>query len=115
MICVVYYNYLYGGFMDDIILCATIAVNCIENDPANVKRGEPKYLGFVFNVKREEAEEMMKFIEETLNSFNVPYEDIYVYRSISLPVVKVWTKERIVATISKDANYFIEQSNSKSK
>ena len=101
--------------MDDIILCATIGVNCVENDPVNVKNGEPKYLGFVFNVKREDAEYMMKFIEETLNRFNVPYEDIYVYNSISLPIVKVWTKERIVAAISKDANYFIEKSHLKSK
>ena len=41
--------------MDDIILCATIGVNCIENDPDRIERGEPKYLGFVFDVKRERS------------------------------------------------------------
>ena len=101
--------------MDDIIFCATIGVDCIENDSESVKGGEPKYLGFVFNVKREEAEHMMKFIEETLVRFNVPFEDIYVYRSISLPLVKVWDKEKIVDAISRNANYFIERSHSKSK
>ena len=63
----------------------------------------------------QEAEYMMKFIGETLNRFNVPYEDIYVYHTISLPIVKVWTKERIVKTISEDANYFIEKSHLKNK
>ena len=28
--------------MDDIICCATIGVNCIENDPVSVKNGEPR-------------------------------------------------------------------------
>ena len=101
--------------MDDIILCARIGVDCIENDSVNVLNGEPKYLGFVFDVKREEAEMMMKFIEETLKEYSVPYKDIYVYSSISLPVVKVWTKERIVSTIRKDANYLIKMSHSKSR
>ena len=101
--------------MDDIILCARIGVDCIENDSVNVLNREPKYLGFVFDVKREEAEMMMKFIEETLKEYSVPYKDIYVYSSISLPVVKVWTKERIVSTIRKDANYLIKMSHSKSR
>ena len=90
--------------MDDIIFCATIGVDCIENDPDAISRGEPKYLGFVFNVKREEAEYMEKIIEETLQRCNVPYEDVYVYRSISLPIIKVSSKEDIVATIEKNAN-----------
>ena len=101
--------------MDDIIFCARIGVDCVENDLDNIKSGEPKYLGFVFNVKREEADEMIKFIEETLKEYNVPYQDVYVYSSISLPVVMLWDKESIVAAIQKNANYFIEKGNSKSR
>ena len=101
--------------MDDIFLCARIGVDCVENDFDNIKQGEPKYLGFVFDVKKEEAEDMIEFIEESLNKYQVPYQDIYVYCSLSLPAVKIWSKEKIMATIEKDANYFIKKSHSRSK
>ena len=101
--------------MDDIVFCARIGVDCVENSPIAVKNGEPKYLGFVFAVKRDEADDMIKFIEETLKEYNVPYEDVYVYSSISLPLVMLWDKERIVSAIKKDADYFINLSRSRGK
>ena len=101
--------------MDDIIFCATIGVDCIKNDWENIERGEPKYLGFVFYVKREETENMMEFIKETLENFHVPYEDIYVYNSISMPIVRVSDKGKIFDTIERSAKYLIEKSHSKSK
>ena len=101
--------------MEDIILCATIGVDCVENDLVNIEHGEPKYLGFVFNVRRDEAESMIKFIGETLAKYNVPVKDIYVYHSISLPLVMVWDKERIEDAIKRDAEYLIKFSHSKSK
>ena len=101
--------------MDDIILCATIGVECVENNPTAIEQGEPKYLGFVFHVKRNEAEHMIKFIEETLNKYNVPFEDIYVYNTISMPLVRVNDEESIERTIKRDAKYLIKMSHSKSK
>lgn len=38
----------------------------------------PTYLGFDFNVRKEQVEEMKKFIELTLNEFSVPLVDLYV-------------------------------------
>ena len=95
--------------MDDIILCAEIAVECVKNDPEAINNGEPKYLGFVFYVKRNEADGMIQFIRETLDALSVPYEDVCVFRSISMPLVRVWDKESIEARIRRDANYFIEE------
>ena len=101
--------------MDDIFLCARIGVDCVENDPIAIENGEPKYLGFVFAVKREEADDTIKFIEETLKTNNVPYEDVYVYSTISLPLVKIWDKEQIAKTIERDAKYLIQMKESKGK
>ena len=101
--------------MDDIIECARIGVDCIENTIDNIKNGEPKYIGFVFIVKREEADYMIKFIEETLKKYNVPFEDVYVYNSISLPIIYLWDKEKIVTTIAKNAEKIIEMSSSKTR
>ena len=101
--------------MDDIILCATIGVDCIENTKDAIENGEPKYLGFVFHVKRDKAEHMIKFIEETLNKYNVPFEDIYVYNTISMPLVRVSDEESIERRIKRDAEYLIKNNHSKSK
>lgn len=101
--------------MDDLIFCATIAVECVDNDPINIQNGEPKYLGFVFNVRRNEAESMMDYIAKTLKEYDIPIIDIYVYRSIELPLVKVYDKEEILDRIKKDANYLIQESKLRGK
>ena len=101
--------------MDDIVLCAKIAVECVENNLANVRNGEPKYLGFVFDVRREEAEDMMDFVSKTLKEYNIPINEIYVYCSISLPIVKVWTKQKILNEIKHSAEYLTEKRNFNSK
>ena len=91
--------------MEKIIRCTRIGVDCVANDPVDVRCGGPEYLGFDFNVKKEQTEEMKKFIREALNSFSVPVAAIYSCGEIDLDEEKVWTKERIVESISKDANY----------
>ncbi len=101
--------------MDDIILCATIGVDCVKNNSAAIERGEPKYLGFVFYVKRDKADYMIKFIEDTLNKYNVPFDDVYVYNTISMPIVRIGDEESIERTIKRDAEYLIKMSHSKSK
>ena len=101
--------------MDDIFSCVHIAVYCVENDPDSINRGEPKYLGFVFDVKRSEVGYMKAFISKTLEEYNVPVDGIDVFGGISLPLVKIWTKEKIVNAIKKDADYLISKSNQRSR
>ena len=81
--------------MDDIRFCAIIGVDCIENDLDKIEAGEQKYLGFSFVVKREDADATIAFIKRKLNEYNVPYEDVYVYRSMDLPVTKIWDRREI--------------------
>lgn len=93
--------------MEKIVHCTRISIDCVANDPVDVSCGGPDYLGFDFNVQKEQTEEMKKFISEALNSFNVPVDAIYSCGELNIPEEKVWTKERIVAAIKKDANYLI--------
>ena len=91
--------------MEKIIHCTKISVDCVVNDPVDVRCGGPEYLGFDFSVKKDEAEEMKKFIVEALNSFGVPLSAIYNHGEYGLSAERVWTKERIIEEIRKDANY----------
>ncbi len=101
--------------MDDFIQCVTIAAYCVENNDEDIKRGEPKYLGFVFNVKSKEAEYMRTFIMKTLDEYNVPFDSVDIIGRIELPIIKVWSKERIINAIKKDAEALIRKKESKSK
>jgi hypothetical protein len=74
--------------MEDIFLCARIGVDCVKDD-------DGKYLGFIFNVKRDDADDMIVFIKEKLNEYHVPYDDVYVFCSVSLPLVMITDKESI--------------------
>lgn len=88
---------------DNLIKCSQIGVNCVANDPVDIRCGGPAYLGFDFNVRVEQTQEMLKFITVTLESFEVPLVNIYVSGTINLSEKDVWTKERIVEEIKNEA------------
>ena len=92
--------------MKKIINCTVIAVDCVANDPVDIRCGGPAYLGFDFYVKKEETEEVKKFIIETLNSFEIPLAAIYNRIDTYLAEEGyIWTKERIAEEISNHADY----------
>ena len=41
---------------EDLIKCTKICVNCVPNDPVDIRCGGPNYLGFDFFVREEETE-----------------------------------------------------------
>ena len=79
---------------NNLIRCSQISVDCVANDPVDIRCGGPEYLGFDFNVRVEQTEEMKKFIAVTLEIFEIPLTNLYV-----------WTKERIVKAVKDDAEY----------
>ena len=89
--------------MSNLVNCTRISVDCVENDPVDVRAGGPEYLGFDFNVRSEDVSEMKKFIATSLASFEVPVLYIYSNGNLDLSEDRIWTKERIVAEIAKDA------------
>ena len=92
------------------INCSKIAVDCVVNDPVDIKAGGPYYLGFDFYVKEEETTEMINYIKEVLNENNIPLINIYNEYKTLYPMEKVWTKEKINRCILKDKDYLISES-----
>lgn len=90
---------------NNLIRCSKISVNCVSNDPVDIRAGGPEYLGFDFNVKEEQTNEMKKFIALTLENFEVPLVNMYISGMIDLNENKIWTKEKIVKEIQNDAAY----------
>ena len=92
-----------------LIKCSIIGVDCVTNDPVDIRCGGPEYLGFDFNVKEEETEEMKKFISVTLETLQIPLEKIYVIGRKELEEKYIWNKKRIVEEIQKNSNYLKKQ------
>ena len=92
-----------------LIKCSRIGVDCVANDPVDIRCGGPEYLGFDFNVKEEETEEMKKFIAVTLETFEIPLVNLYVCGTKELEEKNVWDKKRIVEAIQKDERYLKSQ------
>lgn len=90
---------------NNLVNCSKICVECAANDPVDIRCGGPYYLGFDFFVKEEQTEDMIKFIFITLKTLEVPLIRMYVDRRTTLSEENIWTKERIVEEIKKEASY----------
>lgn len=90
---------------------SAISVDCVNNDPVDINAGGPKYLGFDFNVRKEETEEIIGFIKETLTTLCIPLMDISA-RDADIEVKEdvLWNKEDILVCISDDAADLIRES-----
>lgn len=84
--------------------CTTISVDCCHNDPVDIRCGGPYYLGFDFFVRRHEEQEMVKFIIATIEELHVPLMSVNIGDVVELTEDHVWTKERILASITKEAD-----------
>ena len=91
------------------VKCAKIGVNCTKNDPVDKKAGGPEWLGFDFFVKVKDTEEIMDYISSVLAALEIPEESIYISAFYSLPEQAIWTKERILAEIQKNASMLKEE------
>jgi len=84
-------------------LCSKISVDCVKNDPVDIRCGGPEYLGFDFFVKEEDFSDIQKFIVVTLNTLEIPLISIYESDKITLHESDIWSKERIVETIKENS------------
>lgn len=89
--------------MENNKLLNVIAVDCTYNDPVDIKAGGSKILGYDFYVLPEETEELMKFIQVSIEKLEIPLQSIYVKGQINSN--SIWNKERILAALVKDAEY----------
>lgn len=95
----------------DMIRCDKIGVDCVINDPVDVRIGGPEYLGFDFFVPEEKTEEMKKFICDCLIKYEVPLISIYNCGKIDLDRKWVWNKEKIEKSIIANAEDLINEAN----
>ena len=58
------------------IICRVIKVDCIPNDPIDIKFGGPKYLGVDFFVKKTDAKMMMDYIRYMFHEYGIPFINI---------------------------------------
>jgi len=79
-----------------------ISVNCVPNDPVDVKCGGPHYLGFDFYVDADEdMDTMVEFIKGELKRLNKALDGNILVGDTHL-VEKPWTREMITECIEKD-------------
>lgn len=90
----------------NLVKCSKISVNCVENDPIDIKCGGPKYLGFDFYVREEEKDKMRIIICSSINEIGIPIESIFITNNIYKDVENVWYKEiEIRNQIKKNSTY----------
>lgn len=94
----------------EFIKCIKIGVDCVKNDPVDIRCGGPNFLGFNFLVKEEDFSKMVPFITETLQKCNIPFLRIYANDTVDAQGRDVWSQEMILNHISKEAEFLIDQS-----
>jgi hypothetical protein len=84
-----------------LIKCKKIAVDCIKNDPVDVRAGGADILGYDFFVDEKETDVLVDVIKTTIEELRLPLMGINVLEneSYSLSEEKVWRKERIIECI----------------
>ena len=93
------------------ITCSKISVDCIKNDPVDVKTGGAEILGYDFFVERVEAERLVSLIDTTIKELSLPLMGIKILEEgkFSLPEEQVWRDERIVQCIIDDSDVIIAE------
>lgn len=95
---------------EDLIECSRLSVNCVPNDPVDIKCGGPLYLGFDFNVKEEETNQYMLFIFQTLKKYNIPIISIEIADKRKLNPQNIWDEEKISREIESYSTFLITES-----
>lgn len=97
-----------------LVKCSRIGVDCVINDPVDVRCGGSQYLGFNFNVLDEKVDSTKKYIEATLKSFGVPFIG-FTTECIEVKEEQLWDEDRIFDCISEEADYLIGEAARKYK
>ena len=87
--------------MEELIRGIKIGIDCVENDPVDIRCGGPKYLGFHFILEESTKDEMKEFILEALECIELPVKNIYYCSEGDYPKSKIWTKEKIVCEMRR--------------
>ena len=88
------------------VACSHICIDCVSNDPVDIRCGGPEFLGFDFFVKCEDVDYMQQVIMITFNQIEMPFKKMTITGPFNKKVTDVWTRDRIVKTILRNAENF---------
>lgn len=91
------------------VSCSKLGVDCVVNDPVDVRAGGPQYLGFDFFVRVEDTAKMITYIKATLNEFNIPLIKLSNNGVFDLSESAVWTKDRIFNCIESESEMLLSE------
>ena len=87
-----------------------IFADCVETDDWTYNNYHGlRYYGYHFVVRKEEKEEMKKFVEETIKSNGIPLVNIGFLYSDDCTERNIDTKEDIVREVLEDKEFLLEE------
>ena len=92
------------------VKCVKIAVDCIKNDPVDIRCGGADILGYDFFVDEKEKQELSGVIRSTIEELKLPLMGINIPdKTYLLDEKDVWRKERIVECIINESDVIIAE------
>ena len=93
------------------VKCSKISVDCIQNDPVDVRAGGAEILGYDFLVDENDAERLVPVIEGAIKELELPLIGISIKEKGRhlLDEEKVWREERILHCIVDESDVIISE------
>lgn len=93
------------------VKCSKISVDCIHNDPVDIRAGGAEILGYDFFVDEKDAERLVTVIEKAIHELQLPLMGISIQEKgrIQLEEEKVWKDERILQCIVDQSDVIISE------
>lgn len=93
------------------IKCSKISVDCIKNDPVDVRAGGADILGYDFFVEAKDAERLTTVIEKAIKELSLPLMGISIQEKgrLQLSEEQVWREERILKCIVDESAVIVSE------
>ena len=93
------------------VKCSKISVDCIHNDPVDIKAGGAEILGYDFFVDEKDAERLVTVIKNAISELHLPLMGIAIQEKgrILLKEDQVWKDERILQCIVDQSDVIISE------
>ena len=82
-----------------------LSVNCVENDPVDVRCGGPSYLGFDFFILKDKYEETKSFILDAMKELEIPFLFFIDEEDMKITEDRIWDQSRIYDELVDQKNY----------
>lgn len=93
------------------VICSKISVDCIKNDPVDIRCGGADVLGYDFFVEQADAERLVGVVKKAIDELNLPLIGISIKDAgkLSLSPEQVWKEDRILKCIVDESDVIIAE------